>query len=247
MIFYTYAYLREDGTPYYIGKGKGMRAYYKSKGQVKPPRDKSKIIFLKQNLSEEEAFNHEIYMIAVFGRKDLGTGILHNRTDGGEGQSGAIVGKKTRLKLSSIRKGKPKSEEHKRKISGSKQNISEETRRKQSEAAKGRKVSDETRKKLSQINKGKVVSEEARRKQSEAQKGRNHSLESRKKMSEAKKGKPGNHSPKGKRSQETKTHLSELKSQRWECIETGYVSNNTGLTKYQRRLGIDPSKRIKIV
>lgn len=89
-IYYTYAYLREDRTPYYIGKGKGYRAYYKRKSEVKPPKDKSRIIFLKQNLIEEEAFKHEIYMIAVFGRKDLGTGILYNRTDGGDGISGLV-------------------------------------------------------------------------------------------------------------------------------------------------------------
>ena len=84
--FYTYAYLREDKTPYYIGKGQGNRAYNKNR-RVRPPRDKSRIIFLKKNILEEEAFKHEIYMIAVFGRKDLGTGILHNRTNGGEGTS----------------------------------------------------------------------------------------------------------------------------------------------------------------
>ena len=78
--FYTYAYLREDKTPYYIGKGKNNRAYKKGKGEVYPPKDKSRIIFLKNNLTEEEAFKHEIYMISVFGRKDLGTGILHNKT-----------------------------------------------------------------------------------------------------------------------------------------------------------------------
>ena len=87
MEYYTYAYLREDKTPYYIGKGKGNRAYIRGKKDTKPPKDKSRIIFLKQNLTETEAFRHEIYMIAVFGRKDLGTGILHNRTDGGEGTS----------------------------------------------------------------------------------------------------------------------------------------------------------------
>jgi len=82
--FYTYAYLREDKTPYYIGKGTGNRIYSKSR-RVERPKDKSKIIYLKKNLTEEEAFKHEIYMIAVFGRKDLGTGFLDNRTNGGDG------------------------------------------------------------------------------------------------------------------------------------------------------------------
>ena len=101
--YYTYAYLREDKTPYYIGKGRGRRIYSKSK-VIKPPDDKSRIIFLKKNLTEEEAFKHEIYMIAIFGRKDLGTGILRNLTNGGEGASGAVRSeewKKARLKAMS--------------------------------------------------------------------------------------------------------------------------------------------------
>ena len=84
--FYTYAYLREDKTPYYIGKGIGKRAY-DSCHNVKVPKDKDRIIFLKKNLTEEQAFRHEIYMIAVLGRKDLGTGILRNMTEGGDGHS----------------------------------------------------------------------------------------------------------------------------------------------------------------
>jgi len=81
--YYTYAYLREDNTPYYIGKGKGKRLFDKYGKNCKPPKDKSKIIKLKENLTEEEAFKHEVYMIAVFGKKCNGTGILMNIADGG--------------------------------------------------------------------------------------------------------------------------------------------------------------------
>ena len=102
--YYTYAYLRKDGTPYYIGKGKGNRAYGNHKGYVfVPPTDR--VLIIKQNLTEEEAFKHEIYMIAVFGRKDLGTGILWNRTNGGDGTSGTILTEKTRSKMSQGRMG----------------------------------------------------------------------------------------------------------------------------------------------
>lgn len=85
--YYTYAYLREDKTPYYIGKGRKYRAYQKRKNINLPP--KNRIIILKKNLTEKEAFKHEIYMISIFGRKDNKTGILRNLTDGGEGTSGA--------------------------------------------------------------------------------------------------------------------------------------------------------------
>lgn len=87
--FYTYAYLRKDGSPYYIGKGRGNRAWAPhTRCAVQRPKDKNRILLLKQNLSEAEAFQHEKYLIAVLGRKDLGTGILRNMTNGGEGSSG---------------------------------------------------------------------------------------------------------------------------------------------------------------
>jgi hypothetical protein len=103
--FYTYAYFREDRTPYYIGKGQGDRAYKKYR-HIKPPKDKSRIILLKQNLTEEEALNHEIYMIAVLGRKDLGTGILRNKTNGGDGTSGLKHSKETKKKQSKAKQNK---------------------------------------------------------------------------------------------------------------------------------------------
>ena len=130
--FYTYAFLRRDGTPYYIGKGSGKRIYSRKGRPCGTPKDISRIIFLKQNLTEREAFEHEAYMIAVFGRKDLGTGILHNRTNGGEGSSGAIRPLELREKISQTMKGRTFTEEHKKNLStsGRGKKVSEDTRRK---------------------------------------------------------------------------------------------------------------------
>mgnify|MGYP002633299236 CR=1 FL=1 len=161
MKYYTYAYLREDRTPYYIGKGQGNRAYVKryGKGRARRPKNLNNIILLKQNLTEEEAFKHEIYMIAVFGRKDLGTGILHNRTDGGEGPSGHIP----------WNKGKGCDEDHKRNISIGRKGIpshrpgyspSKETREKIANAKVGRKHTEETCNKMSKTRMGHYVSPE---------------------------------------------------------------------------------------
>ena len=196
MIYYTYAYLREDKTPYYIGKGKGNRAYKKHRKGIGVPKDKSRIIFLKQNLTEEEAFRHEIYMIAVFGRKDLRTGILHNLTDGGDGASGYVFSEETKRKQSEAHKGnttwlgKTHSEETKRKMSDTRKGKthSEETKRKQSEAKKGKTFSEESKRKMSEAQKGKSLSEETKRKMSEARKGKTFSEETKNKMSEARKG-----------------------------------------------------------
>jgi hypothetical protein len=97
MEYYTYAYLREDGTPYYMGKGKGNRAYKKHDNVKNPSKDK--ILFLKKDLTEQEAFKHETYMINVLGRIDLRTGILENKNAGGNGSSGKIYSQEEKDKI----------------------------------------------------------------------------------------------------------------------------------------------------
>jgi group I intron endonuclease len=177
--FYVYLWLRskdsEHGpklSPYYVGKGTGKRAFERHGRVVPAPESDDYIVFAQGGLTEEDAFALEIYCIQMYGRIDIGTGILRNRTGGGEGGSGAVVSEETRRKLSeahrgekhynwgkrgelSPRWGKPRSEETKRKMS--------EARRGEKHPLWGKKLSEETKRKMSKTRKGKVFSEDAKR------------------------------------------------------------------------------------
>lgn len=96
--YYVYAYLRENtsetaaiGEPYYIGKGKDRRAYRSHrKHGIHLPKNTDNIVVLWEGLTEEFAMEMEMLLIATYGRADNDTGILRNKTDGGDGASGWI-------------------------------------------------------------------------------------------------------------------------------------------------------------
>ena len=134
----VYAYLRaSDNSPYYVGVSTGTSRVVDQKNHrkhgVSVPKDRTKIVFLRGELTKAKAGEWERFYIKHYGRQDLGTGILINRSAGGEGEQ--ELSDETKAKLSEANKGRvmtpqhelafrafsylPKTEEHKRQISDS--------------------------------------------------------------------------------------------------------------------------------
>jgi len=97
------------------------------------------IDILFNDITNEEAIQIEKYLIAYYGRRDLGLGYLVNLTDGGEGTINYLMSQQTKDKISIKAKGRI---------------VSEKTRNKLSEVGKGKVVSLDNRKKLSERMKG---------------------------------------------------------------------------------------------
>lgn len=82
--FYVYAFIVK-GTITYIGKGRGDRMLSTNRKYNVPAKNRHLVI---QDLTEQEAFAYERFLIALHGRECNGTGPLKNKGTGGEGASG---------------------------------------------------------------------------------------------------------------------------------------------------------------
>ena len=91
--FYVYVKFRPwDGSPCYVGKGQGNRAWQHEKRRqnlhlsniIRKAEGEIPTIILKDDLLEQEAYDLEAVFIKAIGREDNG-GRLVNLTDGGDG------------------------------------------------------------------------------------------------------------------------------------------------------------------
>lgn len=152
-LFYCYFWLRQDGTPYYVGKGYGERGFISDAHCVKRPKEKNRII-VQEYECEKDAFEAEIFFIAFFGRIDLKTGCLRNMTDGGDGPSGYKHTAEAKSKISKTHSGVTLSSERKKKMSATRKQWwieNPEERKKRSEAKMGVPMSESVKDTLKEI------------------------------------------------------------------------------------------------
>lgn len=114
--FYTYMHTRNDtGQPFYIGKGKGDRAYQrKTRRSIHWRRVASKYGYQTHILAswetEKDAHSHEVFLISCM--RDSGAPLV-NQTNGGDGTSGFRWSEESKKRFSSALTGIKKSEAHK--------------------------------------------------------------------------------------------------------------------------------------
>lgn len=167
---YVYRHIRLDkNEPFYIGISKlANRAYSFRDRNIYWKRIVAKtdyeVEIVLDDLTWEEACEKEKEFISLYGRRDLGKGILVNLTDGGDGTLNHKLTNETRIKMGKSQLGNKKyllrttpQEEINKKISLAKtgKKLSEENKQKIREYFKvnghpslGRKASDETKQKI---------------------------------------------------------------------------------------------------
>ena len=105
----VYQHIRKDNNQvFYVGIGKSEKRAYDKIRRYKPWKDLTKnhdfyVEITHRDICWEEACAIERYLIAFYGRRDLGAGCLVNMTDGGDGTKN--LSEESRSKMA-VNKGK---------------------------------------------------------------------------------------------------------------------------------------------
>ena len=191
-VLYRHIRLDKD-EPFYIGIGKDESRAYSKRNRTKYWHNITNkgydIEILFDDLSYDDAKLKEIEFIKLYGRIDLGTGILCNMTDGGDGSNGFKHSKEALIKIGEKSKGRIKTPEQ---IEKWRSNMnfkrSPELTEKIRQSLIGKKHTEERKENQRKLRLGKKLSEEAKRKLSEYWKGKKKgpfSEEHKQKLSEA--------------------------------------------------------------
>ena len=95
---------KSEGTIFYVGMGDQNRAYNthsRNRWWTNVYKKHDRVVdIVAKNLSIDDAYELEVFLISEIGRKDLGLGNLVNLDDGGKGATGHIPTQNARNKLS---------------------------------------------------------------------------------------------------------------------------------------------------
>jgi hypothetical protein len=170
--FYVYRYSNPaSGEPFYIGKGKGERAWshLKRKDQHHLTHKIQKMLregvlpdidFIVSEVDEELANLVEQEAISKYGRLNLRTGLLLNLTNGGDGTSGRIATPEMLANMSKGRKGIKDTEQGRanKKAASLRREYTAERNANVSKGLQGHITTDETKEILSQKAKDRYTS-----------------------------------------------------------------------------------------
>jgi hypothetical protein len=211
-MFYVYEHWRPDmNTCFYVGKGRGKRAFSPHNrnrhwknivGKLEAASLSFEVRFIFTELIEDDAFLKEQELILHWRR----FGGLANISDGGEGRTGFKHSEETRLLISIKGKGRTPSEKTRALLSKS---------RLGNKNTLGHKLSEEHKRKISERNRGennpnygRVFGIDVRDRMRQAHLGKTLPIEQIEKIVAKNKGK--------KRSEETKRRLSEAAKAQWD-------------------------------
>jgi NUMOD3 motif-containing protein len=170
--YYVYVLFRLSGVPCYVGKGKGNRWFAHDNYRHSNNPNLARIIAaaaplllprikIRENLTEDEAYDLEITFIAAIGRKANG-GPLVNLTDGGERRPGYKIPPEARAKISAAQKANPENAARMRRCAGNW--LGRKQTAEHSNAIRigltGHSVSEETKIKIGNANRGRIASPE---------------------------------------------------------------------------------------